>query len=303
MKNRPPVIPFLFFIAVIITLASIAVYAGNMHYPIVAANKNLNKQEVIIGSNESPELEESGQMDPAEARLNQDETAQQMYEAISTTNELVKFIKAPDQSYWFQIDSRHKDTANTTIWRVSRDEYNNHVGKEIFSARIGGCTEEEVKWDITEEEQKGNILLDYDYARFCHGGVVREINEYTAKGENLLKITSNDYNEVSVNGIDIRLDISDKCPETYSEEEMIPTVKVLGLKIGKEKIKFDKQPTVQCSGELGGGLWWLPGFYNLSYQEGILTLKLPDGKQSALIDTEMLIKNKGEKAKEAISIK
>ena len=90
MKHQPPVIPFLFFVAVIITLSSIAVYAG-LKYQFI---RNVPPVVVNQASAQEPATTEQEEVDVME-ELQKDPQASAAFENINATYQLAKFIKIP----------------------------------------------------------------------------------------------------------------------------------------------------------------------------------------------------------------
>lgn len=288
MKHQPPVIPFLFFVAVIITLSSIAVYAG-LKYQFI---RNVPPVIVNKASAQEPATTEPGEANVME-ELKKDPQAIAAFENLSATYQLAKFIKVPDQGYWFQLDSRQNNKDKSELWLVD----GNGVAKKVFEGPTGGCGVKDFNWELLSEEK--SILLTYSNPGTCHGGTHSEINEYNSDGELMVNITKDDSSPVYINGAKIDLAFTGNCDVASTEKN--PTVQLRGITIDEQLIKLNKPEIIDCAGYFDTYL--LPGFQNMDYKNRTLVLELPN-KQNVSINIDLLLKGKETKNfKEAAIIK
>lgn len=275
MQEKPPVIPFLFFVAVIITLAGIAIYGGTRP-KYVRANPTQTKHT----ADHLPLINTDILAD-----LQKDPKAVEAFNAIAKEHQLLKIVHVPKSGYWIEIGGDKKEfKTNSSLWLVQEDG----TIKKIFSGIAGECSD--FTWKETGELETNNVVL-YHSVSPCEGGTSHDIHEYTLDGlevftleysspGNTFDLTSYQFahEEMSVG-----LVFDTKCPETYVEGTPIPTVLLKNLRVNKKLIPL-KQERIACSPWYENGLIE-PDVSDITYTNSTLSFTLPN-TQHVYIDTE-----------------
>lgn len=281
MSKNPPVIPFLFFVAVVITLAGIAIYAGTRPRPtkVVTPQKNIMQAEHKLTANMP--LADSATL----AELQKDPKAAEAFNAVAKEHQLIKLVRIPKSGYWLEIggDKRAFET-NSSLWLVQEDG----TIKKIFSGIAGECSD--FTWKEAGELETDRVVL-YHSVSPCEGGTSHDIHEYTLDGLEVFTLNysspGNAFNITSYQfaheEMSVGLVFDAKCPETYVEGAPIPTVLLKSLRVNKKLIPL-KQERIACSPWYENGLID-PDVSDIEYTNSVLSFALPNSQQ-VHIDTK-----------------
>lgn len=285
MKNSPPVIPFLFFVAVIIVLS------GSMLYFGIYQNKNQSNStqaEILVKQNTR------SSMIITSANVILDPDAAKAFTLVSEYFTLKKMIQTPNGDYWFEVGPADSDVidlrAKSSLWHVSGKESEYGLVEKKYEGQSGYCAE--FNWELEGED----IVLRHMESP-CEAGASYKTHIFSQDGSTKMQLSySLPGNSITIfdNGMTNISTEMDACQEDQLKDgKPLPKIKLHGLRINDTIIPLEQSVTLSCIHYYDEYLM-APSIENVdfAYKENKLSFTLPNGQTASILLNNLYAENR-----------